>query len=81
MLLAVTRMRDGEASNIRVKDIDFDERPAKIFVRDENTKTKTDRTILLTEEAKNQLDTWLKYKYRARRIFIQIKIIKIPIKR
>jgi len=68
MLLAATGMRAGEVSHIRVKDIDFDEKPAKIFVRGENTKTKTDRTIFLTEEVKNQLETWLKYKYRTRRI-------------
>jgi integrase len=68
MLLATTGMRAGEISYIRVKDIDFDEKPAKIYVRGENTKTKTDRTIFLTEEVANQLGTWLKYKHRTRRI-------------
>ncbi len=30
-----------------VKDIDFDNKPATIYVRGENTKTKTDRIIFL----------------------------------
>lgn len=37
-------------------------------VRGEYTKTRTDRTIFLTEEIKHQLNTWLNYKYRARRV-------------
>ena len=49
-----------------IKDIDFDNKPAKIHVRGENTKTKTDRTIFLTEEVTNQLNVLLKYKYRTR---------------
>jgi integrase len=68
MLLAVTGMRAGESLFIRVKDIDFDDKPAKIYVKGENTKTKTDRTIFLTEEVTNHLRTWLKYKHRTRRI-------------
>lgn len=68
MLLAATGMRASESSFIRLKDIDFDGKPAKIYVRGENTKTKTDRIIFLTEETKNQLNTWMKYKHRSRRI-------------
>ena len=41
-----------------IKDIDFDNKPAKIHVRGENTKTKTDRTIFLTEEITNQLSAY-----------------------
>ena len=62
--------------NIRVKDIDFDKKPATIYVRGENTKTKTDRIIFLTEEVTNQLDTWLKYKYRTRQnLLFKIKMM------
>ena len=73
MLLAATGMRAVEALNIRIKDIDFDNKPARIFVRGENTKTKTDRIIFLTEEVTNQLNAWLKYKRRTRRVCYQNK--------
>ena len=73
MLLAATGMRAVEALHIRVKDIDFDNKPARISVMGENTKTKTDRTIFLTEEVTNQLDSWLKYKHRTRRVCYQNK--------
>jgi len=68
MLLATTGMRTVEALNICIKDIDFDNDPATIYIRGENTKTKTDRILFLTEEVTNQLKSWLKYKYRTRRI-------------
>jgi integrase len=67
-LLAATGMRAVEALSIRIKDMDFDSNPAKLFVRAEFTKTKTDRTIFLTEELTGQLKSWLDYKYRTRRV-------------
>src|SRR3954469_6669938 len=73
MLLAATGMRASEALHIRVKDIDFEKNPAELYVRGENTKTKADRPIFLTSEVANQLDTWLKYKYRTRRVCHQVK--------
>jgi len=51
-----------------IKDIDFDNNPATICVRGENTKTKTDRILFLTKEVTDQLDSWLKYKYRKGRV-------------
>src|SRR6478609_6916849 len=73
MLLAATGMRASEALHIRIKDIDFEKHPTELYVRGENTKTKADRTVFLTEEATHQLNAWLKYKYRTRRICHQIK--------
>jgi integrase len=73
MLLAATGMRAVEALSIRVKDLDFDSNPAKLFVRGEYTKTKVDRTIFLTEELSQQLKSWLDYKYRTRRVCHQDK--------
>jgi integrase len=73
MLLAATGMRATEALHIRIKDIDFEKHPGELYVRGENTKTKADRIILLTEEVTNQLNVWLKYKYRTRRVCRQIK--------
>ncbi|HJT47717.1 MAG TPA: site-specific integrase [Nitrososphaeraceae archaeon] len=68
MLLAATGMRATEALSVRNKDFDFNSNPAKLFVRGEYTKTRTDRTIFLTEEIKHQLNAWLNYKYRTRRV-------------
>jgi integrase len=68
MLLAGTGMRATEALSIRIKDIDLKSNPAKVFVRGEYTKTRIDRTVFLTEEIKQQLNSWLNYKYRTRRV-------------
>jgi integrase len=57
ILLATTGMRAVEALNIHIKDIDFESRPATIYVRGENTKTKTDRIVFLTYEVIDQLNT------------------------
>ncbi|NAL77845.1 tyrosine-type recombinase/integrase [Nitrososphaera sp. AFS] len=68
MLLAATGFRAVEGLSIRIKDLHLESRPAKIFVRGEYTKTKTDRYAFLTEEVVNQLKQWLEYKYRTRRV-------------
>ena len=68
MLLAATGMRATEALSIRIKDIDLKSNPAKVFVRGEYTKTKSDRTVFLTEETAQQVNSWLSYKYRTRRV-------------
>jgi len=43
-------------------------KPARVFLRGEYTKTKTDRVIFLTDEVTQQLRLWLDYKYRTRRV-------------
>jgi hypothetical protein len=68
MLLAGTGLRASEALSIRIKDIDLKRIPSKVFVRGEYTKTKVDRSIFLTDEVKHQLDSWLNYKYRTRKV-------------
>jgi integrase len=73
LLLAATGMRAVEALSIRIKDINFDSNPAKLFVRGEFTKTKVDRTIFLTKEVLQQLKSWLDYKHRTRRVCHQDK--------
>jgi integrase len=73
MLLAATGMRAAEALNIRIKDIDFDNNPATLYIKGENTKTKTDRLIFLTDEVTNQINAWLKYTHRTRSICYQDK--------
>jgi integrase len=69
MLLASTGARAVEALSIRIKDFEYkSDETAKLFIRGEFTKTKTDRLVFLTEEMTKQLTTWLDYKYRTRRI-------------
>ena len=68
MLLAGSGMRATEALSIRIKDLDLQSSPAKLFVRGEYTKTRTDRTVFLTYEMIQQLNSWLAYKYRTRRV-------------
>ncbi len=68
MLLAVTGCRATEALTIRLKDLDLESNPPKIRIRGEFTKTKVDRYIFITKELKEQLITWLDFKYRKRRI-------------
>jgi integrase len=68
MLLAATGMRAVEALSIRMKDLDFQLSPPKLFVRGEFTKTRSDRTIFLTSELRYQLLSWINYKYRSRRV-------------
>jgi integrase len=73
ILLAATGMRAVEALSIRIKDIDFDSNPARVFVRGEYTKTQVDRIIFLTEEITQQLKSLLDYKHRTRRVCHQDK--------
>jgi integrase len=68
MFLAVGGFRAVEALSIRIKDLDIQSSPVKVFVRGEYTKTKTDRVIFLTDEVAHQLNLWLNYKYRTRRV-------------
>ena len=68
MLLAATGMRAVEGLSIRIKDIDLESNPPRLFIRGNFTKTKSDRTIFLTSELTHQLSSLLDYKYRSRRI-------------
>ena len=68
MVMAAIGLRATEALAIHVKDFDLESKPAKVFIRGEHTKTRTDRTVFLTEEMVQQLTSWLSYKYRTRRI-------------
>ena len=68
MLLSATGMRAVEALSIRIMDIDFESNPVKLFIHGENTKTKVDRSVYLTNEVAKQLSSWLDYKYRTRRV-------------
>jgi integrase len=80
MLLAATGMRATEALALRHKDFDFDDdnirnnnRQAFVRIRDEFTKTRTDRYVFLTKEVVEQCKAWIDFKYRRRRL---IRVVK-----
>lgn len=64
LFLSATGCRASETLSIRLRDINFESNPATAFIRGEYTKTKTDRTIMLTDELVQQLKLWLNYKHR-----------------
>jgi integrase len=68
MFLAAGGFRAVEALSVRIKDLDLESKPARVFVRGEYTKTKTVRNVFLTGEVTQQLSSWLAYKYRKRRM-------------
>ncbi len=68
MFLAATGMRATEALSVRIKDLDLKSAPAKLFVRGEYTKAKTDRVVFLTQEITKQIASWLNHKYRTGRV-------------
>ena len=68
MLLAVGGFRAVEGLSIRIKDLDLESKPTRVFVRGEYTKTRTDRIVFLSDEVTQQLKLWLDYKYRTRRV-------------
>lgn len=61
-------MRAVEALSIRVKDLELQSNPPRLFIRGEFTETRSDRTIFITSELRYQLISWLEYKYRTRRV-------------
>ena len=68
LLLAATGMRATEALSTRICDYDLDSIHPTVAIRGENTKTKTDRKVLLTREVVQQIRLWIEYKHRTRRI-------------
>jgi len=73
MLLAAGGFRAVEALSTRIKDLDLESKPARVFVRGEYTKTRTDRVVFLTEELTQQIRSWLSYKYRKRRVCYKVE--------
>jgi integrase len=67
LTLAVTGCRAKEPLTLRIKDINFDLKPAKAQLWANNTKTKSDRTLYLTNELADRLKDLIKHKYRKRR--------------
>ena len=67
-LLAATGMRATEALSTRICDYELDSVHPTVALKGENTKTKTDRKVLLTKEVVQKIRHWIEYKHRTRRI-------------
>src|SRR5919198_667086 len=72
LVLASGGMRASEALAIREIDIDFGpsltdkNEPAKVKIRKEYSKTRTERRIFISNEAARYLHEWIEWKYRDR---------------
>ena len=60
LTLASSGMRIGEATQIKIEDVDFDNEPVKINLKAEYTKTKDPRITFISNEAAFYLKEWLK---------------------
>lgn len=60
LTLASSGMRIGEALQLKPQDIEFEQKPCKINVRGEYTKTGNSRITFISREAVEALQEWLK---------------------
>jgi integrase len=64
LVLASGGTRSMETLSIRNRDIDFEELPAKLHLIAENTKTKQDRDVYISDEAFEALRKFVESKYK-----------------
>ena len=64
LVLASGGTRSIETLSIRNRDIDFEELPAKLHIIAENTKTKQDRDVYISDEAFQALRKFVESKYK-----------------
>jgi integrase len=72
-VLATSGMRAGETLGLRNCDVYFKESPTRIHILAENTKTKEERDIYITDEASEFVKIWLQSKYSEKDETIIIK--------
>jgi integrase len=63
LVLASGGTRSMETLSIRNRDIDFEEPPTKLHIIAENTKTKQDRDVYISDEAFRELKKFVETKY------------------
>jgi integrase len=63
LILASGGTRSIETLSIRNKDIDFEESPTKLHILAENTKTKQERDVYISDEAFRELKKFVETKY------------------
>ena len=67
-VLPATGLRASELLSIRIKYLHLDSNPANVLSEENIQRLRTDRHVFLTEVVVTQLNQWLEYKYRTRRI-------------
>lgn len=60
LTLIATGGRTGEIMQALVQDLRLDTHPAELFLREQTTKNKKARTVFLTKEAAEAVQTWLR---------------------
>lgn len=69
LIIASSGMRSNEALSLRNSDVDFSQLPTKVHIMAENTKTKQERDIYISDEATNDLKQFIVSKYSSMEIF------------
>ena len=60
LVLVSSGMRRGEALSMSLDDLDLTKIPARIHIRAKNTKSRTQRVVFISDEARIHLTEWLK---------------------
>ena len=66
LVLASSGLRATEAITLRLKDFDFESMPTRIHVRPEFAKTRVERFVYISNEAREAVIQWINFKYRER---------------
>jgi integrase len=69
LIIASSGMRTNEALSLRNSDVDFSQFPTRVHIMAENTKTKQERDIYISDEATNDLKQYIVSKYSSMEIF------------
>ena len=63
LVLASSGCRVGEALSLRNGDVNFDQSPTTIHIRAENTKTRQERDVYISDEATRELKKFIHSRY------------------
>lgn len=69
LIVASSGMRANEALSLRNSDVDFSQLPTKVHIIAENTKTKQERDIYISDEATKDLKQFIVSKYSNMEVF------------
>lgn len=69
LVIASSGMRANEVLSLRNSDVDFSQSPTRIHIMAENTKTRQERDIYISDEASNELKKCIESKYSSMKAF------------
>jgi len=73
LLLSCTGMRAKEALYLRFSDFNLEKEPARVYLKGEYTKTRSDRFVFLTKEFVKQFEDYKAWRHRERRVYFYDK--------